>query len=214
MLMVADVGGARKRIGEWLTVHRGVAVVAVCALGLCAEISRRSITSGLNGVDWSRGAITITENDIDVMVRTVIGEAADEPDVGKAAVAWVIINRARLNMPHYGGNNVADVALHNAAVIRPSGKRRVWQFEPWMHAKIRGYLWGIPKSSEKYKKVLSIVRNCVNGEIRDPTNGATHFLNPDIVKSRTGGSLPSWASGDQIRIGTHVFYRHGNRAAL
>lgn len=196
-------------IKTWADTHKLLALVAVCGLGLCAEVSRRVIV-GIGDPTWS--SITITNNDIDVMVRTVIGEAADEPDEGKAAVAWVILNRARMNMPHYGGNNVADVALHKASVMRPSGKRIVWQFEPWMHTKIRGYLWAIPKSSNKYQHVLSIVRGCVSGEIPDPTGGATHFLNPDIVKSRTGGSLPSWASGEQKRIGTHVFYKHAREA--
>jgi hypothetical protein len=46
----------------------------------------------------------------------------------------------------------------------------------------------------------------VQGDTPDPTNGATHFLNPEIVRARRGGTLPGWAQGSGQRIGDHVFY--------
>jgi spore germination cell wall hydrolase CwlJ-like protein len=187
---------------------RGLMITAMCMTALVIEggsIWHKSV--GDWNSQWSEGTLTIGNRDIDVMVRTVIGEAANESEEGKAAVAHVIMNRARMNVPHYGGSNVADVALHNASIMRPTGKRRVWQFEPWMHTKIKTYLWAIPVTSERYQHVKRIVLGCVNGDIADPTNGATHFLNPDIVRSRTGGSLPGWAQGTGKRIGTHVFFK-------
>ena len=45
------------------------------------------------------------------------------------------------------------------------------------------------------------------GQVPDPTGGATHFLNPTIVRERRGGSLPSWAQGEGQPIGNHTFYR-------
>jgi hypothetical protein len=44
------------------------------------------------------------------------------------------------------------------------------------------------------------------GQVPDPTAGATHFLNPTVVRKRRGGSLPSWARGEGLPIGRHIFY--------
>src|SRR5262249_15018982 len=54
--------------------------------------------------------------DRDYMIRTIAFEAADEPDEGKAAVAYVILNRLKSGW----GDKIKDV------VTRPG------QFEPWM----------------------------------------------------------------------------------
>ena len=51
------------------------------------------------------------------MIRTMAFEAQGEPDIGKAAVAHVILNRKKT---HRWGNTIKDV------VMKP------WQFEPWM----------------------------------------------------------------------------------
>lgn len=199
----------------------GLAVLLLCLGGLTIELSRpsshlgwalREAHDGLRGqkdatkLRWTTGTLTITEIDIDVMVRTTIGEAANEPDIGKIAVVWVILNRARSNVSWYGGNNVADVALHKATALRSGGRRvTVWQFEPWMSR--RDYLWNIPKHGALYQSVRQLVLGCINGTHSDPTDGATHFLEPDIVRSRTGGTLPKWAQGNGRRIGRHVFYK-------
>src|SRR5262245_16909434 len=55
--------------------------------------------------------------DRDYLIRTIAFEAPEEPDEGKAAVAYVIINR---NRSGNFGDNIKEV------VTRP------WQFEPWM----------------------------------------------------------------------------------
>ena len=39
--------------------------------------------------------MTVTTRDIDILVRTVYGEARGESALGKLAVAWVVVNRAR-----------------------------------------------------------------------------------------------------------------------
>ena len=62
-----------------------------------------------------------------------------------------------------------------------------------------GGLLGVPTVAEIADAVLA-------GHIPDPTTGATHFLNPVIVRERRGGSLPSWADSDGQPIGRHVFY--------
>jgi len=56
------------------------------------------------------------------------------------------------------GDNIKDVVTHP------------WQFEPWM-----------TKRQDWRDAVL-------NGEMPDPTAGATHFLNPAVVRQRRGGA--------------------------
>jgi len=48
----------------------------------------------------------------------------------------------------------------------------------------------------------------MTGQAQDPTGGATHFLNPALVKSR-GDEIPGWASGNRTTIGAHDFYYGG-----
>ena len=129
--------------------------------------------------------------DRDYMIRTIIGEAADQPDVGQAAVASVILNRARKSGER-----------PEAVVLAPH------QFEPWdtRAAELRA----ISPKSPLYQKVGTIVDRVANGDIPDPTSGATHFLQKDIVLKRRGGTLPDWAQGPGMQIGAHTFYAPGN----
>lgn len=203
----------------------GLAILGVAVVGLTLELSKPEsklgwgLRSSYNIIIPPRYAVDpvieqlkrlrIDESDIDIMVRTVIGEAAREPDEGKIAVAWVILTRAMHNTTWYGGNSVTRVSLHQSTRQRNGKTVTTWQFEPWMSRRL--YLWTISKNSELYKHVRSLVVGCINGTHADPTDGATHFLEPTIVKKRTGGTLPIWAQGNGKRIGNHVFFKHGKQ---
>jgi Cell Wall Hydrolase len=132
----------------------------------------------------------LTPQDRDYSIRTMLGEAADQPDNGLAAVGHVIMNRARDGS--YGGSSPA------AVVLSPG------QFEPWQ-TRTRELLSYSPQSPA-YVRAARIFDSVVGGDTPDPTSGATHFLNPEIVRARRGGSLPDWAQGSGQRIGDHVFY--------
>src|SRR6185437_9342967 len=58
----------------------------------------------------------------------------------------------------------------------------------------------------RYRRAARIADAVLGGDIPDPTSGATHFLNEAIVRQRRGGSLPSWAQGEGLVIGRHIFY--------
>jgi hypothetical protein len=58
----------------------------------------------------------------------------------------------------------------------------------------------------RYQNAAQIADAVLTGQIPDPTAGATHFLNPTIVRKRRGGSLPEWARGEGQPIGRHTFY--------
>src|SRR5882672_454214 len=125
----------------------------------------------------------ISPSDRDLMIRTVVGESDDQPAIGQAGVAHVIMNRLKDGR---WGDSPAAVVLSRS------------QFEPWQTRAPE--LLKIKTDSDRYKKVASVVDDVIAGKIPDPTGGATHFLEPDIVRRRRGGSLPDWASGPGLRI--------------
>ncbi|HZP08070.1 cell wall hydrolase [Methyloceanibacter sp.] len=136
-----------------------------------------------------RVASSYDAEDRDYLIRTIAFEAGEEPDEGKAAVAHVVLNRERSGR---WGSTIKQV------VTRP------WQFEPWMTR--RREIGRLSPSDPLYRDAARIADAVLSGEIPDPTAGATHFLNPTIVRQRRGGSLPSWAQGEGQPIGQHTFY--------
>lgn len=135
------------------------------------------------------GATDYSPEDRDYLIRTMVFEADSESDESKAAVAHVILNRKKLGK---WGDNIKEV------VTRP------WQFEPWMTR--RKEIKRLAKTDPRYRKAARVADAVLNGEGPDPTAGATHFLNPTIVRQRRGGSLPRWARGEGQPIGRHTFY--------
>jgi N-acetylmuramoyl-L-alanine amidase len=150
--------------------------------GQLAEPARGVISHG-------HAAYNYTREDRDYLIRTMAFEAAYEPDVGKAAVAHVILNRTKSRR---WGDTVKDV------VLKP------WQFEPWMTR--RTEMAKLSSDDPRYRKAARIADAVLAGTVPDPTAGATHFLNPTVVRKRRGGSLPLWARGGGLSIGRHTFY--------
>ena len=129
------------------------------------------------------------DDERDYLIKTIAFEAPDESDEGKAAVAHVILNRKRNGK---WGDNIKDV------VTRP------WQFEPWMTR--RKEMEKLSPHDPRYQNAARIADAVLTGQTPDPTAGATHFLNPTVVRQRRDGSLPSWARGEGQPIGRHTFY--------
>lgn len=130
----------------------------------------------------------MNDRDVDMITRTVMGEAGDQPDTGKAAVAHVILNRVR-------SGSYGDSA--SKVVTAP------YQFEPWQTR--RGELTSYNPKSKDYQKTKAIVDDVVAGKIDDPTGGATHFYSP-VSQRALGRNAPSWAKDPTAVIGGHNFY--------
>jgi len=124
------------------------------------------------------------------MIRAIVFEADGEPQEGKIAVAYVILNRVKSGG---WGTSIKDV------VTSP------WQFEPWMTK--REAMEKLSPEDTSYRNAAQIADAVFAGQMPDPTAGATYFLNPTVVRERRGGSLPSWAQGEGQSIGHHTFYR-------
>lgn len=127
----------------------------------------------------------------DLAIRTVYGEAANEPDHGQAAVAAVIKNR--MTAGRYGGDTIPGVVLAKN------------QFEPWGNSDARARMTSLKQDDPRYQKIAGIVDQVFSGQMEDPTNGATHFVAP-AAQAALGRAMPSWAQGEGLPIGRHTFF--------
>lgn len=137
--------------------------------------------------------MNLSPQDRDLMIRTVIGEADGQLDDGQSAVAHVILNRLK---DGGFGKTLTEVILAKG------------QFEPWQ-TRARELL-NIDPKSEAYRKAGTLVDLATAEDAKDPTEGATYFLQPDTVVQRRG-ALPDWATGPSMKIGDHTFYYGGRQ---
>jgi spore germination cell wall hydrolase CwlJ-like protein len=139
----------------------------------------------------------LSPRDRDLMIRTILGEAGNQGPQGQAAVAHVILNRTAAGSY---GKSPSDV------VLAPS------QFEPWTTRSKE--LMAINPNSAAYQNAGDIVDMAQSGDIPDPTGGATHFLQENIVRQRRGGSLPNWAQQPIAKIQGHTFFAPNGRVGV
>lgn len=126
-------------------------------------------------------------DDRDAIIRTVLGEAGSEPEIGRQAVAAVIQNRARTR-----GLTPAQVVLERN------------QFEPWGNPETAARLMSYTPDSPEYQEVARQIDAVLQGY--DPTGGASHFYSPS-AQAALGRPAPSWDDGSGFEIGRHRFFR-------
>lgn len=139
----------------------------------------------------------VTHNDLDVLARTLWGEARGERTVGMVAVAWTIRNRVDADLrndgkPDWWGEGYTGVC------------KAPYQFSCWLpndpnYAYLSGALQ-IP--SAEMALCESAAQSVVSGAVSDPTGGATHYHATSIKP-------PKWTAGAKrtVTIGRHVFYK-------
>lgn len=135
-----------------------------------------------------------TGADRDAMIRTVYGEAGNEPTAGQTAVAAVIRNRAVDG--GYGGDTPS------AVVHEPN------QFEPWNGGPAKDRMLALSPTDPKYQAISKVVDAAYGTGGRapaDPTDGATLFYSPK-AQAALGRPAPTWAKGEGTVIGNHTFY--------
>lgn len=129
----------------------------------------------------------LTPYERDILIRTVLGEARGEGNVGMQAVAHVIQNRA--NSGQYP-TNPADVALQNK------------QFSTWNQGEGGNNPQQFSPNSDLYRRAADIVDQVWSGQAQDPTNGALFYHTPQVS--------PRWSAEvnkhGTTQIGNHIFY--------
>lgn len=132
---------------------------------------------------------SLTARDIDVLARTVYGEARGEGDLGMLAVAWVVVNRARKYRL-----GIAEACLKSI------------HFSCWNNARENDAnqlsMMTADIGDKLFARAMQAALEAAHGLFPDPTEGATHYFNPRLVR-------PDWASGhaDYVTIGNHRFYK-------
>jgi len=151
----------------------------------------------------SQVAMNYTERDVDVMARTMIGEAAGEGPAGMRAVGQVLRNR--VEDPRWG-NTITSVALAEK------------QFSTWNTGAGGNSLARNAKpTSSIYKMAHGIAKQVLDGSVASDVGGATHYYSPAgmkaLVKQGAQSNLvPGWwgnvlrqGGGSSIKIGGHLF---------
>lgn len=118
-------------------------------------------------------------------------ETGWEPDEGKLAVAYVIMNRANASK-----SSIMDTVLRNM------------QFSCWnAESQTRMNLDVIPDHILRacYKAAVAAYFSLAD----DPSKGASHYLNEEATRKLREGSLPGWFDESKItvRIGRHTFLK-------
>ena len=131
---------------------------------------------------------------IDVLARTIWGEARGECIRGQEAVAAVVMNRvarAKKWRGYWWGSDVTAVCRHRL------------QFSCWnADDPNREKLEAVTDEDPVFASCLRIARRAVAGTLKDPTKGATHY--------HAKSAQPVWARGRAAcaTIGNHAFYNN------
>lgn len=117
------------------------------------------------------------------LAENVYYESRGEPIMGQAAVAWVTLNRAKLD-----GMTICQT----------------------VHARFQ-FSWtndagDVVRDIRAWDRAVEVSVFSMVGYINDPTNGSTHYFNPYKAN-------PAWQFAYQYigKLGNHVFYRDNNR---
>lgn len=137
-----------------------------------------------------------TMNDIEIMARTIYGEARGEYgriDGGLPAliaVGNVIMNRAQQQT--WFGRTVRDVCL------------KPYQFSCWNESDPnRERLMAVTSETALFAQCLNVAKAVVAQQYPDLTKGADHYYSNDLVFP------PKWSVGadERVRIGKHRFFK-------
>ncbi len=135
------------------------------------------------------GAITFA--DLEIMARTIFGEARSEGILGMEAVAAVIMNRY---LDQRWPESLAEVCQ------QPN------QFSCWNSNDVnRRHIVAVAFADENFRKAYAIAAATIAGLVEDRTGGANHHLNPRLVSR---AKWPTWAKDElkTVSIGNHDFY--------
>ena len=142
--------------------------------------------------------------DIDVLGRTVMGEASGEPWDGKLAIGHVVLNR--LAQPSWWSrqpnDNIEDDTIE--AVCMDPLQFSCWNDKP-ENKKYRDMLLRLTLATDsRFRECYAAAAAVASGESQDNVFGADHYFADYIVP-------PKWSKGrDPVTvIGRHIFFKIG-----
>jgi hypothetical protein len=136
----------------------------------------------------------LTPREREILVRTIMGEAAGEGPQGWAAVAHVIRNRT--NDPRWPGDP-------SSVALEPQ------QFSAWNQGQGGNDMVRQGQDNPLFQQIGNVVDQVWGGAVPDPTQGATHYYAP---AGMPGGQEPEWfddvtreRGAGPVQIGGHLF---------
>ena len=138
--------------------------------------------------------------DKEILARTIYGEASDQGEDGMIAVGNVILNRYKSNLPKYKTKSFKGI---KSIILKP------YAFTVHNDKKDKNYnrMMSATKEDKVYAQALEIAEKLLTGKIKDNTQGATHYFNPDEAD-------PYWKDSPLMKplqkIGNHSFYLEAN----
>lgn len=151
-------------------------ILGLLGVGIVAKKAHASFTAG-----------STVSHEVDLLARTIWGEARGEDTAGMTAVANVIMNR--LNSGKFG-RTIEEV------ITQP------YQFSAWnINDPNRALMLAVDESDPQFALALSIARAAAADALPDVTNGADHYHTKDVS--------PYWSVGHQAiaQIGNHQFFK-------
>lgn len=161
-----------------------LAMVGAGGIALYAFLKATGANAALTVGNINPGQVS---RDVDIVARTIWGEARGEGYSGMQAVANVIMNRVA--HPTWWGNDPVSVCM------------KPYQFSAWNSNDPNSSLAvRVTTADPQFRTALEIAGKAIAGTLADITGGATHYHAKSVN--------PSWA-GSLTRIkdiGNHVFY--------
>lgn len=164
----------------WFLRLAGLGLLAYGVFMLTSRQAKANLSTGYDAMPAPDAAV-------DVVARTIWGEARGEGATGMQAVANVIANR--VSQPGWWGTDWRSVCL------------APYQFSCWnTNDPNLVKLAMVTEADPAFAEALSIAEMAVSGTLDDITGGATNY--------HAVGITPSWASEMTVttQIGRHIFY--------
>ena len=145
--------------------------------------------------------IEYSDSDVELLARTLYGEARDQGEEGMTAVGNVVLNR--LNKKSWYGDSIEEIIKmpYQFSVFNPETKPDEFEQDDNYKATI-----SVTIDDPEYIAAREIALGLLEGKIKDNTGGATHYYNPDEAN-------PSWIDSPKMKslkkIGDHSFYLEG-----
>lgn len=132
-------------------------------------------------------------HDIDILARTIFGEAEGEGIDGQVAVGWVIRNRAETDLHHDGkpdwwGEGIAGVSL------------APWQYSCWKDPARSKLMLAAKPADPAFRSCLAAAAWVLGDKSADPTHGSLNYKRFDAVATWAVGHAPV------VTIGSHQFF--------
>lgn len=158
-------------------------------------LSSNFVESNINSVDY---------DSLECMIHNMYHEAANQPTKGKIAVGNVTMNRVK--HPKYPSTIckvVKQARIKNNEVLL--NKCQFSWYCDGQSDYIDLYTDDIlnPIKYKSFEEVVLLSYFILNGAILDNTDGATHYLNPDIARKRKWQDIYTHTAS----IHEHEFYR-------